>query len=385
VDLLIISHTPHYRQNGQIVGWGPTVREIDHLATLFDRVKHLAVLYDEAPPLSSLPYTARNISLIPVRPSGGDGWRNKLDVLLAYREYWQAIHREVSMLSEEDVIHVRCPANLSLLAVVYLTITRKAPRRWIKYAGNWKPNASDFMSYKWQRWLLHHNFPNSIVTINGQWPRQPIHIISFYNPCLTLSDILEGQQIAQKKTLSIPARLLFAGSFDVGKGIFEIVAIAKQLMGSTVQFEIDFVGDGPQRSPLEQMVQEAGMTEQVSFHGWVPKTELAQYYRKAHFLVFPSRSEGWPKVLSEGMAYGVVPLAGSVSSIPQILEKCGTGMALDPLSPQAFVDAILGYITDPGRWQSESAAARQASAQFTYEVYLDRVKAMFADHWNLKL
>ena len=31
MDLLIVSHTPHYLTQGQLTGWGPTVREIDHL------------------------------------------------------------------------------------------------------------------------------------------------------------------------------------------------------------------------------------------------------------------------------------------------------------------------------------------------------------------
>jgi hypothetical protein len=40
--LLIISHTPHYHRDGEIVGWGATVREIDHLAALFESVVHIA-------------------------------------------------------------------------------------------------------------------------------------------------------------------------------------------------------------------------------------------------------------------------------------------------------------------------------------------------------
>ena len=44
--LLIVSHTPHYRAAGQLVGWGPTVRELDHLAELFAEVVHVAPVYD---------------------------------------------------------------------------------------------------------------------------------------------------------------------------------------------------------------------------------------------------------------------------------------------------------------------------------------------------
>jgi hypothetical protein len=45
MQLLVIGHTAHYERDGQIVGWGPTVREICWLAKAFDRVTHLACLH----------------------------------------------------------------------------------------------------------------------------------------------------------------------------------------------------------------------------------------------------------------------------------------------------------------------------------------------------
>ena len=41
MKLLIISHTEHYRNSlGAIVGWGPTLTEINFLATVFDEIYH---------------------------------------------------------------------------------------------------------------------------------------------------------------------------------------------------------------------------------------------------------------------------------------------------------------------------------------------------------
>jgi glycosyltransferase involved in cell wall biosynthesis len=85
------------------------------------------------------------------------------------------------------------------------------------------------------------------------------------------------------------------------------------------------------------------------------------------------------------MAYGVVPLAGAVSSIPQTLQACGAGMSLNPDDPQAFVNGILAYVKDPQRWKRESEAARRAASRYTYEAYLEQVKDLFADHWGIAL
>ena len=101
--LLIVSHTPHYRRDGQPVGWGPTVRELDYLAELFDEVTHVAVAYDEPAPASALAYGAPNVRFRPVPPAGGDSLRAKAGILAAYPAYARVIGDE---LRRADAVHV---------------------------------------------------------------------------------------------------------------------------------------------------------------------------------------------------------------------------------------------------------------------------------------
>ena len=97
----------------------------------------------------------------------------------------------------------------------------------------------------------------------------------------------------------------------------------------------------------------------------------------SHFLLLPSSSsEGWPKVLSEGMAYGVVPVTSDVSSIPQLLASFRTGRALDAKDSDGFVEAIVGYVRSPELWKTESRNAADAAKAFTYEAYLSAVRSL---------
>ena len=93
--LLIISQMPHHRRDGKVVGWAATVRELDRLATRFTSVRHIACLHDEPAPANALPYSAPNIELVPVRPSGGEGLRGKLDALAASPQYMRAMLRHL--------------------------------------------------------------------------------------------------------------------------------------------------------------------------------------------------------------------------------------------------------------------------------------------------
>ena len=62
------------------------------------------------------------------------------------------------------------------------------------------------------------------------------------------------------------------------------------------------------------------------------------------------------------MAYGVVPLAGAVSSIPQILAETGAGVALPPFDVNAFVNEVLAYAAHPDRWKAASRAGIASAA-----------------------
>ncbi len=373
--LLVISHTEHFRRDGLTVGWGPTVRELDRLARLFDELVHVAPLHEGPAPASALPYEAKNIRHVPVRPAGGTSVGAKLGVLGAWPQYLRVILPE---LRRCDVVHVRCPSNIGLLTILLLALRRTPRRRWIKYAGNWRPSTAEAPSYAIQRWLLARGAARAAVTVNGRWPGHAPHVHPFLNPCLTDEELREGALVGQEKRLGVPVRLLFVGRMEESKGCGRALDVVERLRRNGIDVRLDLVGDGDDRAVLASRVESAGLSSSVRLLGWVPRPSLNALYREAHILLFPSSSsEGWPKVLSEGMAYGVVPVASTVSSIPQYLEQFGAGQAIDPMDVDAFAAAISGYVREPRRWKEESARAMKAAAGFSYESYLSAVRGLF--------
>src|SRR3712207_3692431 len=104
--------------------------------------------------------------------------------------YTRTIWRE---LPQADVVHVRCPANISLIAIVLLAVVRYPRRRWVKYAGNWQSYPVEAWSYRFQRWWLSSGLHRGVVTVNGHWPGQPAHVYSFLNPCFTEAELAAAQ------------------------------------------------------------------------------------------------------------------------------------------------------------------------------------------------
>lgn len=376
--LVIISHTPHYkRADGTIVGWGPTVREIDYLSTLFESVTHLAPLYDETAPNSAIAYQSSRVTFAPVKPAGGDTLRDKLGILLNIPQYILAMLR---LLPQADMVHVRCPANISMIAILLLTLSRHPRQRWIKYAGNWNPQGRESRTYTFQRWWLNKGWTRSIVTVNGRWQDQPSHVKSFFNPCLTQEELSEAASLASQRSLTMPVRLLYVGQLISAKGVGRVLEIAAMLCRREVNFTLDIVGDGAERAQFEAKTHELGIASMVNFHGWLPRTALNPIYASAHLMIFPSETEGWPKVLSEAMAYGVVPIASKISSIPQYLAEFDTGKAIPTEDLVGFTEAVIWYTERPERWQKASQNGMSAASLFSYANYLTSVEQLLDRH-----
>lgn len=371
--LLIVSHTEHYLLDDQFYGWGPTVREIDHLALLFEQVTHLAFLFPGTPPASALPYKASNVSVIPVPFSGGETFPSKIGILSQTPYYLQRLY---AAMDTADVVHVRCPASISMLAIILLALRKRPHIRWIKYAGNWQPEGPEALTYRFQRWWLKRGFTRALVTVNGSWSAQPPFIRSFFNPCLTVDEMHRATAQAASKQMSGTLKMIFVGRVESAKGIQIVLQSLAQLHREGINARLDIVGDGPERAGYEAMAFEMKLKDAVRFHGWVPRTMMGELYADAHLILLPTTTEGWPKVLSEAMAYGVVPVASDVSSIGQYLRRFDLGCAVKPIEVQNFVEAVKAYIRDPQKWREESERAMAAAGHFTYDAYLQAVKAL---------
>jgi glycosyltransferase involved in cell wall biosynthesis len=316
------------------------------------------------------------VNLHPVPPSGGDNLRDKFGVLVRAPSYLFAVYRA---LKKADVVHIRCPANISLLALLLLTVKRRPICRWIKYAGNWRPSGTEPFSYRFQRWWLTKNLVRGVVTVNGRWADQPTHVRTFVNPCLTKAELEEARNRAASKVLAEPIRLLFVGRVEEPKGVRVVVEIAAKLKSEGVPFALDIVGDGPARVDYERWSVEHELTGMIHWHGWKPRPNLNSFYAQAHFLLLPSAaSEGFPKVVGEAMSHGTVPLASAISSIPQLLQDAGVGQGLIPDS-SAYIRAIESYLSEPKQWHSESQAAVTTASTFTYDRYVRELQRLIGD------
>lgn len=377
--LAIISSTPYYRDPaGGLAGWGPTVRELDMLATVFDEVRHLTPVHAGPPHPGCLRHAAANVEIVAMPAIGGQSVRSRLGIFCHAPHYWRQI---LGLRRWADVVHVRCPDAVSLLALLALAPSGPRPgqRFWFKFAGNWQPgDQPEAWTYALERWWLRNPRCRAEVTVNGTWPGMPPQVHAFHNPSFSQSEFLAaGASVMAKPPLQHEMRLLFVGRLTADKGAERAMEITAMARAAGIPARLDLVGSGPDEPAMRIKAADLGLTSHLCFHGWLPRPEIEPLYARTHLLLLPSAaSEGWPKVIGEAMAHGVVPVAGNISCIADELRRFGCGQVLAPTEVAGFAAAIAAYWHHPERLEREARLAHQHAQVFTYENYRTAVKEM---------
>ncbi|MDP2762174.1 MAG: glycosyltransferase [Sideroxyarcus sp.] len=366
MKLAIISHTEHYQQpDGTIVGWGPTVSEINHLAQDFDQIYHIAFLHPGTPPPSSLPYTSSNIKFVPLKPVGGKGIGAKLKILLNIPKVIATVQKT---LKKADVFQLRTPTGMGVFLIPYLTLFSTI-KGWYKYAGNWTQQNPP-LGYALQRWMLKNQ--KRKVTINGSWPKQPKHCLTFENPCLTEEEREEGLQITQNKSFEPPYTFCFVGRLEDAKGVQRILDAFGALGNLEKIKTIHFIGNGEKMSHYQKQADTLGLP--VTFHGFMERSQVFGIYKKSHFILLPSDSEGFPKVIAEAMNYGCIPIVSDISSIGQYI-NAENGFLLNPINKEQL-EEIVKKATSKSTEELTKMAFNSylVASKFTFAIYRQRIQ-----------
>jgi len=169
-----------------------------------------------------------------------------------------------------------------------------------------------------------------------------------------------GVEIPERRsrTGSGELRLLYVGRLDPSKGIFDLPEIDGILKRSGLSATWTIQGPGPAQSELKERW---GDPPHVRWLGRSGMKDVIEQYLEHDILVMPSRAEGLPVALLEGMASGCVPVVSDLpSGIPEIVENGISGFRVKAGDVAGFAEAVLRLASDRRalRSMSDEAAAR---------------------------
>ncbi|WP_203293106.1 glycosyltransferase family 4 protein [Luteirhabdus pelagi] len=355
----VITHVPHTLKEECIYAYAPYVREMNIWGRHVSSV--LLVAPDsnsDVPSVIESPYTMKDIIWKKVPAFSfvtlGQAIRALFVIPLVF-------FRILKACRNADHIHLRCPGNIGLLGCIVQLFFPGKPKT-VKYAGNWDPNAKQPLSYRLQKWILGNSFltKNMNVLVYGEWPAQSKNILPFF----TATYKEDKKEEIEEKNFFPPWRFLFVGTLSPGKRPMYALKLIEALYKKGIAVSLDVYGDGVKRNVLEQYSSANGLTDLVSFHGNQSAAMIEKAYKESHFLMLPSQSEGWPKVIAEAMFFGLVPIATPISCVPWMLDNENRGILLS-LSLKTDTDRIAAVLKTPEDLRSKSLAAKEWSQYYT--------------------
>jgi glycosyltransferase involved in cell wall biosynthesis len=219
-----------------------------------------------------------------------------------------------------------------------------------------------------EAWQPHHNWlvrslvqrADRVIAVSrytadrlAGWTRIPFERIHILPNCVDLAEYRPRPRNADlARRLGADGRrvLLTLGRLAASeqyKGFDEVLDILPALTRQYPDITYLIVGEGDDRSRLEQKARELKGTAHVVFTGYVSEEEKKDLYSLADVYVMPSRGEGFGIVFLEAMASGVPAIGSSQDGSREALLNGNLGLVINPGDRDALIDAVRSALARP--------------------------------------
>ncbi len=158
-------------------------------------------------------------------------------------------------------------------------------------------------------------------------------------------------------------RAVYTGRLAAEKNLPFLLRAFAIAASRCASLELAIIGDGPQRSALEELVRSLGMAARVNFLGERPHSELPALLADYDLFLTASLTEVHPLSLIEAMAAGLPAVAVETPGISETVRDGANGL-LAANSPEDFAEKICRIAADPELGRTLAAGAARTAQAF---------------------
>ncbi|MBU6389258.1 glycosyltransferase family 4 protein [Patescibacteria group bacterium] len=241
-------------------------------------------------------------------------------------------------------------------------------------------------------WLIEHLFLKrcmrrsaAVITVSESGKNDLLQLTSI-DPkkvrVISEAPLLTEEKQANNQPVPMAGRepfFLFVGTLQPRKNIGGILkAFATLPREIRARYTLKLAGKpGWGGEDYPELATQLGIAGQTQFLGYVSDEQLAELYRKATLLVYPSFYEGFGLPVIEALAVGTPVVTSTVSSLPEVLGD--GGIACDPGDPAGIARAIQEIISDARQYEKYSRAGYRFAERFSWEKAAQQTKAVIAE------
>ena len=168
---------------------------------------------------------------------------------------------------------------------------------------------------------------------------------------------------------------IFVGTLVKGKNPLYAIQLIEGLFKKGYPVHLDLYGEGVEWEYLKSYISDGNLDEIVDLKGNQLRDLVKEAYQKSHFVILPSKSEGWPKALAEGMFWGCIPIATPVSCVPSMLDFGNRGMLLS-MNLNQDIQQLENLLNCESEFAAKSHEAFDWSSKYTLDVFENEIQKM---------
>lgn len=178
--------------------------------------------------------------------------------------------------------------------------------------------------------------------------------------------------------------LLYVGRLRRYKRVDLLIKLFARMVAFDPRIRLEIAGEGNYRTQLEELARRLGVSEAVTFLGFIPEDEKVAALSRAWISVTASDVEGWGLSVMEGAACSTPSVAFKISGLAESILHGRTGFLAN--NEDEFVSYCLELIENEHLRDEMGAQARAWASEFDWARTADetiRVLAQAAGRYEL--
>ena len=321
--------------------------------------------------IQAVAMTGRSVRFVPTMTDG-----SKFSKILFFARAY--IRIALSELRHCDVCHIHMALGMSYKRK-YL-ICQLAGMRGIPYVlhvheGDFE-NLYEAMRASEQskiRWMLES--ASCVIALSAEWKDYLVRKFDLSNVVVLENAVFVPENY---DGLHDASKFLFLGRLCRKKGLDILLEATSILREKYPDVEVNIAGGGDEIENYRSMASKLGIEKSVCFLGWADEGEKRHLFSSCGTLVLPSRAEGLPMCVLEGMANGCAVVATRVGGIPSLIIDGDNGLLIEPNDSESLASAMAFCIENPKQVSHIAQKGRWTIIQrYSMKVYLERLEEIY--------